>query len=69
MMDDSTPVEPGLGERVRSRKFLFSVGLVISNTILVSYGIIPGDVYQGVVSAVILGYMGGNVAEKFSTRR
>lgn len=50
--------------RYRSRKFVMSMGVVISASVLVWFGRIDAGVYSAVVIAVVGGYLAANVTQK-----
>ncbi len=55
-------------QRFTSRKFLFSVGVVLLSCWLLYAGSIDADVWLKVVSATILGYLGANVVQKATAK-
>lgn len=57
------------GESLKSRKFLFSVGVFIVDTALVSGGFISDVVWGQVSVGVILAYLTGNVTQNIFGRR
>ena len=47
-----------------SRKFILAVGVIILQTVLFAFAKLPADVYQAIVIAALVGYMGSNAAQK-----
>lgn len=64
-MSETQAVGPvrSAGERLKSRKFLFSVVVFIAGTVLVSNGLISDVVWGQVSVGVILAYLTGNVTQ------
>lgn len=51
----------------KSRKFWFCVALVMMSTYLLVIGTIPATIWENVIIAIIMTFVGGNVMEKWVT--
>lgn len=52
-----------------SRKLWFCTALAIGLFVIVTKGIISGDVFESCFWAIVLGYTGGNASEHFAQRK
>lgn len=52
-------------DRMLSRKFLFSILVIVLQSLLVFFGVLPANLYADIVSTTIFAYLGSNVANKF----
>ncbi len=62
-MEQESNAEAYLQNKIKSRKFLFSVGIALSAAGLVINGSIDAATYAQVTNVTILGYLTGNVAQ------
>ena len=58
-----------LTDKSKSRKFIFSVGIVFINAFLVYAGKIDGAIYSSILNVVITGYIFGNVTSAFVDKK
>lgn len=65
-MSEDTPI---IDNGMKSRKFVFSVLIAITATALVANAMIDPGTYSNIMNVTILTYVGGNVAEKYATKR
>lgn len=52
-------------DKMLSRKFLFSLMIVVLQALLVFLGVLPANLYADIVSTTIFVYLGSNVANKY----
>jgi hypothetical protein len=57
------------GDGFKSRKFLLSVVVFITSTVVLAIGLITPDVWESVSTSIVFIYLTGNVAEKTLKRR
>ena len=69
MEDNQVKPTYSRGESLKSRKFLFSVGVFLVDTALVSGGFISDIVWGQVSVGVILAYLTGNVTQNIFGRQ
>lgn len=68
MMSDSPSSYP-FHQRVRSRKFVFSIFCFLLTAFLLWFEKITGNIFEGVTTAIVVSYLASNVAYRYVDER